>query len=262
MPEKTGLAFSTAIDRELAGEAVRFLAARALWWPRERTLFVADVHLGKAESFRRLGVPMPLGPTLGTLDRLSRLMTDLPVARLIVLGDLLHARAAQSAAVMTPLGEWRREHSRVHITLVRGNHDAHAGDPPPGLGIETVDAPHALGPFRLCHDDQDATDLAHSTHAPHTGSGRDASIGHRLEGHVHPAIRLPQRAARSLRLPCFCVGPKRTLLPAFGDFTGTALIEPAPDEAILAIAQAQIMALPAGAFGTARGPYRSAARVR
>jgi hypothetical protein len=47
-----------------------------------------------------------------------------------------------------------------------------------------------------------------------------------------------------LRLPCFCIGPTRTLLPAFGDFTGTALIRPASDESILAIAHGQLLALP------------------
>ena len=43
----------------LAGEAVELLPERALHWIRERTLFVADVHLGKAAAFRAGGVPVP-----------------------------------------------------------------------------------------------------------------------------------------------------------------------------------------------------------
>ena len=35
-----------ALPITLAGEAVVLLPERALWWPRERALFVADVHLG------------------------------------------------------------------------------------------------------------------------------------------------------------------------------------------------------------------------
>jgi hypothetical protein len=38
----------------LAGETVVLSAGRALSWPRERTLFVADAHPGKAASFRRV----------------------------------------------------------------------------------------------------------------------------------------------------------------------------------------------------------------
>ena len=254
------------LDRELAGESVRFLAERALWWPRARTLFVADVHLGKAESFRALGVPMPSGPTLATLERLARLVQACSAAHLVVLGDLLHARAAHTDAVMQPFGDWRSVHADLRISLVRGNHDHHAGDPPAALGIEVVEAPHAMGPFDLCHDDSDA----HAT-ATKTGQAKvlspDPSLarpGHRLEGHVHPAVRCAVRAGRSLRLPCFCIGPTRTLLPAFGDFTGTALIRPAAGESILAIADDTLVALPPGAVTqTRRAPSaaRSPARI-
>ena len=59
------------IDVGLAGVGVRLLARRGLWWQDEATVFVADVHLGKAETFRALGVPVPSGPTQLTLDRLS-----------------------------------------------------------------------------------------------------------------------------------------------------------------------------------------------
>lgn len=234
------------LDRELAGESVRFLAAHALWWPRLRTVFVADVHLGKTESFRALGVPVPSGPTGATLDRLARLVLACSAERLVVLGDLLHARAAQSDAVMTPFRAWRRAHAALTVTLVRGNHDGHAGDPPADLAIEAVDAPHALGPFALCHDHTDGLRHEDADVAPAQRrlSQPLDSPGYRLEGHLHPAVRLSARVGRSLRLPCFCIGPTRTLLPAFGDFTGTALIRPASDESILAIAHGQLLALP------------------
>ena len=43
------------------------LAERALYWPRAATLFVADVHLGKAAAFRAGGVPLPRGATAADL---------------------------------------------------------------------------------------------------------------------------------------------------------------------------------------------------
>jgi rRNA maturation RNase YbeY len=73
----------------VAGVALRLLADRAVWWPEAGTLFVADVHLGKAESFSALGVPVPRGPTGATLDRLSALIDACGATRLVVLGDLV-----------------------------------------------------------------------------------------------------------------------------------------------------------------------------
>ena len=37
------------------------LVGLLLFWPLARTLFIADVHLGKAASFRAAGVPLPSG---------------------------------------------------------------------------------------------------------------------------------------------------------------------------------------------------------
>ena len=55
-----------------AGEALDLLSERALWWPAERMLFVADLHLGKAASYRALGQPVPGGTTQENLARLER----------------------------------------------------------------------------------------------------------------------------------------------------------------------------------------------
>jgi len=219
------------LELELAGVGVRLLAARALWWPQERTLFVADVHLGKAESFRALGVPVPAGPTEATLERLGGLVDGVGAHCLVVLGDLLHARPAQAAATLGPLRAWRRARSGLRCVLVRGNHDDRAGDPPVDLDIESVDAPSALGPFALCHEP--------------AGPRGAAGGGYRLAGHQHPAVRLSGRGGGSLRLPCFRVGVAETVLPAFGDFTGAATIVRTPCERVFAIAGEAVLEVPA-----------------
>ena len=58
----------------LGGQPLVLLAAKAVWLPEHRTLLVADAHIGKAVSFRALGVPVPRGTTTQTLDALSRLV--------------------------------------------------------------------------------------------------------------------------------------------------------------------------------------------
>ncbi|HET7136231.1 MAG TPA: metallophosphoesterase, partial [Casimicrobiaceae bacterium] len=114
----------------LCGERVVLHAARALSWPREKTLFVADVHLGKGAAFRAGGIPLPRGTTANDLRRLDALIAESGASRLVVLGDFLHAKAGRVAALSTAFVAWRARHATLDVVLVRGNHDAHAGDPP------------------------------------------------------------------------------------------------------------------------------------
>ena len=217
-----------------AGESLYLLPQRALWWPAEQTLFVADVHLGKAEHFRKLGVPVPAGPTASTLDRLEALIEVQGAQRVVILGDLLHARTAQAAPTLDVLRQWRAARSALDLVLVRGNHDTHAGDPPADVRIQSVDAPHALGPFALCHE-------------PVEDGALSASSAFRLAGHIHPAVRLKGPGGDRVRLPCFAVSPDQMVLPAFGDFTGAATMAPHETLACYAIAGDSIFRVPAPA---------------
>lgn len=214
-----------ALVTHAGGESVVLYAGRALAWPREKTLFVADVHLGKAATFRAGGVPLPRGSTATDLARLDALLADSDAARLVVLGDFLHARAGRVPALARTFVAWRARHPRLDVVLVRGNHDAHAGDPPPEWVVDCVDEPHAFAPFLACH----------RVAAPRSG--------YALCGHVHPAIRV-QGSDDSARLPCFVLGTKRAILPAFGRFTGLAEIAPDPGDRIVAIAGRALFELP------------------
>jgi DNA ligase-associated metallophosphoesterase len=221
-PLREGVAIAT-----LAGETVELLADRALHWPRTRTLFVADVHLGKAAAFRAGGVAIPRGATANDLARLTALIECTQVTRLVILGDFLHAAAGRVAALDAAFMRWRDVHAALAITLVRGNHDANAGDPPPAWDIAVVADPHPLAPFVLCHEPA----------SPPTG--------YALCGHVHPGVRVAGGAHESVRLPCFVLGRRRALLPAFGRLTGLSLVTPTRGERLIAIAGTQLFALPA-----------------
>ena len=210
----------------LAGETVLLLAERALFWPRARTLFVADVHLGKAAAFRAGGVAIPRGATAYDLARLDALIERTDASRLVVLGDFLHAAAGRVPGLHAAFMRWRAAHAALSITLVRGNHDLRAGDPQPAWDIEVVPDPHPLAPFVLCHEP--ATPRA----------------GHALCGHVHPGVRIAGGAHESVRLPCFVLGRQCTLLPAFGRLTGLAIVAPKRGETVVAIAGLRLFALP------------------
>lgn len=187
---------------EYAGETLLLLADKAVYWPQQRTLLVADLHIGKAASYRALHQPVPRGTTEATLARLDQLLARYACNRLVVLGDFLHARTARAVGTLAALAAWRTRHCELEIVLVRGNHDRHAGDPPAELGITVHEEPWLLGPFALCHEPE-----PHASHAV-------------LAGHVHPAYVLRGRARQRLCLPCFVIGAQVAVLPAFGEFTG------------------------------------------
>lgn len=201
-----------------AGEVLQLWPERAVFWPRRSTLFVADVHFGKAAAFRGAGVPVPEGGLADDLRRLSQLIAATDAARVVFLGDVLHARRGRVVAVVAAVADWRAQHSHRQFLVIRGNHDARAGDPPIEWQMNCVDEPFIEPPLAF-------------RHTPVTSSAYYA-----LAGHVHPSIRLRGRAGLRERLPCFVVGPSCLILPAFGSFTGTAAIRPAPDDRIYAVA--------------------------
>jgi len=214
--------YATALD----GERVDLHAARALHWLRERTVFVADVHLGKAAAFRAGGVPLPRGSTAADLARLTAVVRQTGAQRLVVLGDFLHAAAGRVDALDCAYREWRAQHAGLAVVLVRGNHDDRAGDPPPDWGVTVVAEPHPLAPFLACH----------LPVAPRSG--------YALCGHVHPGVTVRGTADQAARLPCFVLGRHRAILPAFGRFTGSAVQRWASDDTIVAIAGERLFVLP------------------
>ena len=211
---------------DVAGERVRLLPERALFWERERTLVAADLHWGKAAAFRAAGVPLPAGTTAADLRRLTAALDRTGATRLILLGDLFHARAGRVDRTLAEIGAWRRAHGALDVLLIRGNHDRHAGDPPADLRFGVVDGPWPLGPFRLRHE-------------PAIEPG-----GYVLAGHIHPGCTIHGPGRQRLRLPCFVFGPSVGLLPAFTEFSGTGDIDrdPRGSDRVYVVAGGEVIA--------------------
>ena len=216
----------TATTIEIAGIELLLLPEKALFLPESRTLLVADVHIGKALSFRRLGVPVPSGTTSETLAVLSELVCRWDARCIVFLGDFLHSRHVQDSATMLALDEWRTLHATLEMTLVRGNHDDRAGDPPPQLGIRVVDEPLLEDGFALCHH-------------PKPVAGQYV-----LAGHLHPCVHVGLRGWDHLRLPCFWFADSVGVLPAFGAFTGMHPVRCGAEDRIFAVADSTVAAMP------------------
>ncbi len=208
------------------GGRLQLWPQKAAFDPDLGLLLVADAHLGKAVSFRQLGVPVPEATTTDALHRLDALVAATGARGIVFLGDLLHSARAHAAGTMAAVAAWRLRHAALALTLVRGNHDAHAGDPPPRLGVQVVDGPLRLGPWALLHQPADVPGA------------------YALAGHVHPGVVLGGRAHTRLRLPCFHFGPAGGVLPAFGPFTGLHVLQGGPQLQQFAVAGDVVRALP------------------
>ena len=76
---------------DCAGASIRLLPDGAVLWEATATLWLSDLHLGKAAHFRKHGVPIGSEPTLATLHRLRQQLMRWTPRRVLLLGDLFHS---------------------------------------------------------------------------------------------------------------------------------------------------------------------------
>ena len=173
------------------------LVEGALWWPEERTLIVADLHLEKGSSFARRGQMLPPYDTMATLQRLAAILSRLAPSRVIALGDSFHDRNAGDRLNAADRASLRAMTASADWIWIAGNHDP---DPPRDLGGWAT-SELSIGPLTFRHE-------------PRPG----AQPGE-IAGHLHPSARLVGRG-RSIRRRCFAADGRRLVLPAFGALAG------------------------------------------
>jgi uncharacterized protein len=213
---------------DLQAESLILLPERALLWERTGTLIVADAHLGKAAAFRAAAIPMPGGTTTEALSRLTAALNRTGARRLLLLGDFFHAKSGRASPTLAAIATWRDRHADLEIVLVRGNHDIGAGDPPSEWGFACCDEPCLEPPFVFRH---------------HPAEERG---GYVLAGHIHPAVSLSGLGGQREKLPCFLFSERIGLLPAFGDFTGGASVQPRRGDRVFVLAGDDVVPIATG----------------
>lgn len=208
-------------NTQLAGEDISLLGEKALFWPAQRMLMVGDLHIGKANHFRKAGIAVPKAVNLTNLRALTRLVMRTHPERVLFLGDLFHSDPNSEWQAFV---QWMRQFSDIQFELVIGNHDILPATFYEEAGVLCYPKGLQTGPFWLTHEPQ-----------------IDSSKGYNLAGHIHPGVRLSGKGRQSLRLPCFWFGKQQGLLPAFGAFTGLYRIEPKAGERIFVVANQKVV---------------------
>ena len=181
----------------LNGERLVPDVSGALWWPAQRMLVVADLHLEKAASFAARRTLLPPYDSRATLLRLRDLIRRYSPNRMVCLGDSFHSVHGPSSlhdddrrilATIAQTCEW---------TWVLGNHDPALPAELPGTCVDQM----VLGPLTM-------------RHLPAAGRVRGEVIGH-----FHPKASVTVRGSNVTRR-CFLTDGHRLILPAFGSFAG------------------------------------------
>ena len=231
-------------------------ARRAVWLPAEQTLAVSDLHFGLAWSERRRGTLLPVETPDDTAARLAELQRDYLPQTIVFLGDLVHAtvavadlardlgdllqRLAASSRLVLALGnhdgELAREQHRLNFPLeitdcaTIGKHWGIHGDrsnviPAAAPVLRPRPSSSSSSSGRFGREDEGRgrvrpEDTPRVDGADRPGEGTDAGLGWLLMGHEHPSVTLGDGVASAVKCPCFLVGQRRLILPAFSAWAG------------------------------------------
>ncbi|MDG1139595.1 MAG: ligase-associated DNA damage response endonuclease PdeM [Opitutales bacterium] len=217
---------SNSVEIIWQNETFHLLPEKAIYWEREKTLFIADPHFGKSAAFRKHGIPVTEKTTEDDIYRLSRLIQETGSLRIVFLGDFIHAKQSKTQVLRNLLFLWREEFPSIDLHLIRGNHDLGAGDPWSELNIHCHDEPWTIFKWECRH---------------HPNSNLSVPY---FAGHLHPGYILKGKGRAQLRTACFQIGMGHIIFPAFGSFTGLKNIKPESGEQLFLTNGEKVIALP------------------
>lgn len=211
------LALTAPYRYAIHGATLWLSSERCLFWEEERVLVLSDLHLGKTGHFRKAGIAIPQAVFLEDMQRLVSLIQFFQPTTLLIVGDLFHSRDNQELELFR---KWRADMPALAIELVKGNHDILHRSWYEAAGIQVHPDQHTIGPFCFQHD-------------PGSCSGDEDRYV--ISGHLHPGVVLKGLGKQSLSFPCFHFGPGKAILPAFGRFTGLAIVRPGEQDDVFAV---------------------------
>ena len=175
---------------------------RALYWPREQALLVADLHLEKGSFFARHGQLIPPYDSRETLDRVACAIKETGARRVITLGDNFHDSDGSTRLEPHACGMLEALTKAVDWVWITGNHDPDMEARCGGTLVEEIE----VGGTILRH------------------RAKKGETRPELSGHYHPRLQLKIHR-RHIRRPCAVIsandeGGGRMILPAFGAYTG------------------------------------------
>lgn len=201
---------------------------RTIFWEQEKILIISDLHLGKTGHFRKAGIGVPATIMKEDMQRFVAAIQFYKPSLVVIVGDLFHSVENKEHELFL---KWRTDLQHLPMLLVKGNHDIVPATWYKNAGIETAERIWRRNNFLFVHHIQDVTkDELNDT-------------DYFFSGHIHPAVSIKGLGKQSLRFSCFYFTQKYAVLPAFGKFTGTYVVEPSKKEKAFAIVNNSVVSI-------------------
>jgi DNA ligase-associated metallophosphoesterase len=211
------------LTASIHSQIFELLPEKAIYWPAQNVLLLADLHLGKINHFRKAGIPLPLKANEHTVEILVGLIQQYAPKRVICVGDLFHSNYNDA---WEEFGAIVKHFSAIRFELVLGNHDILSDLQYERKGILLYESI--------------IIDSMIFTHHPMEVVPEGC---YNIAGHIHPGVQLYGKGRQALTLPCFYFGERHGLLPAFGKFTGLARIRPKKSDRVYVITREEVIDL-------------------
>ena len=202
----------TYLDIDIASQRLRLFPERAVFWQQPQCLLLSDLHLGKADTFRRYGIAVPQSVQHADMDRLERVVAQVRPCRCLVLGDFVHGSTYGADTV----ARWRglvARYPETDFEVVLGNHDRTLNAAVWGVSVHAPSV--QMGTVLLSHEPLPDTQLRNKLN---------------IHGHIHPAWRAPHSRAK---FPALVHQGAHLMMPAFSEFTA-GVVPPSPAQRVWA----------------------------
>lgn len=206
------------VDLQIQNQKFILHPLGGVFWVDKSQLLISDVHLGKVAHFRKFGAAVPRKALHNNYLLLDDIVKHFNPFQICFLGDLFHSSLNK---------EWELFKNWVaktpsEIILVSGNHDIISPHKFEQIGIP-IFTELIIEDFLLTHHPEEREDFFNFC------------------GHIHPAVRLQGFGRQKLRLPCFFKSKSQMILPAFGEFTGTHVLQPKKEDEIFVVVENEVV---------------------
>ncbi len=167
----------------------------ALYWPKNSSLIVSDLHLEKSSYFAKFGQFLPPYDSLETLEILENILKKQNVKTIILLGDIFHDSNGYKRLDKNAKSIFDKIKKKYKLLYIIGNHDQKLQIP----GIKTY-LNYLLDGINFSHKPNNLN-------------------LYQIFGHFHPKISIKFNGNRMFK-KCFIVSKNKICMPAFGVFTG------------------------------------------
>lgn len=185
------------------------MVGKALWIPKQKTLIIADLHIGYEEDLNSQGILIPR-IQFGDMKReIEMLLNDLKPKTIVINGDLKHEFGGISSQ------EWREaleildimSKNCKKIVLIKGNHDNMLEPIAKKRGLELKQF-YCIEKENIC--------ILHGDKIPVNDEVHKAKV--LIIGHEHPSISL-REGMKIEKYKCFLLGKwhgkKLVIMPSF-----------------------------------------------